>query len=211
MICDNVLIKGSVEIGDRTIIQPLCSIISERGYSIVIGEGNIIEERVKLINTSISMVNLIEVNSNIINSQIGSFCKIGSKCEIINCQIGNCCVISSMIKLENVTLPDNTSVYPTPSGWKMIPVQVDTTVSYFIILLIILILLILFISIKCLKIIELLFQPQKVDILLENIINYVNYNILVLVKYNLLFLFSSVHNYNYILIINIFFIFTFTT
>lgn len=136
MICESTIMKGSIEIGDQTIIHPLCNILSNKGTSLTIGEGNIIEEKVQIINSNISMACLIEVSSSIINSSIGSYCKIGSKCSIINCNIGNCCVISSMIHLENVTVPDNTSVYPTSTGWKMIPVQINTAVSYFIYLII---------------------------------------------------------------------------
>lgn len=129
MICDSVLIKGDVEIGDQTVIHPQTVIIAEKGSPINIGEGNVIEERVRLTNTSIAMASLIETGSSLSNSYIGSYCRIGSKCQIINCVIGNCCVVSPMVRLEGVTIPEGTSVYPCGSGWKMIPVQINTAVS----------------------------------------------------------------------------------
>jgi NDP-sugar pyrophosphorylase family protein len=113
------------------VIHPCCVVIAEKGSSITIGEGNIIEERSRLLNSSLGMASLIGVAAHVSNSVIGSYCQIGPKCQISNSVIGNCCVIAPMVHLNGVTIPENTSVFPSDSGggWKMIPLQIDTVVS----------------------------------------------------------------------------------
>lgn len=76
------------------------------------------------------MASLLEVDSHVSNSVIGSYCQIGPKCRISNSVIGNCCVIAPMIHLKDVTIPDNTAVYPSSEhGWKMSPLHIETLVS----------------------------------------------------------------------------------
>jgi NDP-sugar pyrophosphorylase family protein len=130
----------SFSLGDQTVIHPLCLIIAEKGTSIVIGEGNVIEERSRLLNTTVGMASLIEVGTHLSNSVIGSYCQIGPKCQISNCAIGNGCIIAPMIQLNCITIPDHTSVYPSGKGWKMIPVQIETVVSLGLLLLLLIIL-----------------------------------------------------------------------
>jgi NDP-sugar pyrophosphorylase family protein len=115
--------------GDQTVIHPLCLVIAEKGTSIVIGEGNVIEEGSKLFNTTVGMASLIEVGANLSHSVVGSYCQIGPKCRISNCVIGNGCIIAPMLELSDVTIPDHTSVYPSGNHWKMIPVHIETVVG----------------------------------------------------------------------------------
>ena len=79
------------------------------------------------------MASLVGVATHVSDSVIGSYCQIGPKCHISNSVIGNYCVIAPMLHLNGVTIPDNTSVYPSGSdgGWKMIPVKIDTVVSHY--------------------------------------------------------------------------------
>jgi hypothetical protein len=161
MICESAILKGAVEIGhfpplvflrphsprlslspcpqlsgDQTVIHPCCVVIAEKGSSITIGEGNIIEERSQLLNSSLGMASLIGVAAHVSNSIIGSYCQIGPKCHISNSVIGNCCVIAPMVHLNGVTIPENTSVFPSAEsagGWRTAPLQIDTLVSHTVI------------------------------------------------------------------------------
>ena len=49
MVCKETKIRGDVTIGSMTIVHPCATIIAEAG-PIIIGDGNIIEEQVVIIN-----------------------------------------------------------------------------------------------------------------------------------------------------------------
>ena len=135
MICDNVSLKGSVQIGDGSVIQPLCSFVAEDDVSITVGERNIVEEKCLILNSSLGHGNLIEVGTCIRNSQLGSFTRVGPNCIIeSNSKIGDYCVIGPSVHLVAATIPDKTAVFRSGDGWSSSPVELNTVVSDFMLL-----------------------------------------------------------------------------
>ncbi|XP_003744430.1 dynactin subunit 6 [Galendromus occidentalis] len=111
------VIQGEVTIGTRTVIHPTAQILAEKG-PIIIGEGNIVEEKAKIINRReeplvIGNHNTFEVGcvveANAIGhhntfeclSRVGPLVSVGS-----GCTVGARCNVST----EEV-LPDNIVVY----------------------------------------------------------------------------------------------------
>jgi dynactin-6 len=73
MICDNSSILGNVEIGDGTIVHPMCHIEGNNGFVVVIGEKNIIEEKTRITDSTIGHCNLFQVGVTISNSEVCVF------------------------------------------------------------------------------------------------------------------------------------------
>ena len=71
MIPDNI--EGNVVVSASTVIHPKVKIIAEEGKSIIIGDGNVIEELCKILNSTIGNNNLIEVCTKIEEVFIFSF------------------------------------------------------------------------------------------------------------------------------------------
>jgi carbonic anhydrase/acetyltransferase-like protein (isoleucine patch superfamily) len=132
MICEDTIIDGEVEIGADTIVLPKATLrASSSETKVLIGERNIIEERVEVLDSIIGHANLIEAFSTISKSNIGNFNSISPKCSIVNCTIGNCCIIGAGVALDGVTIADNTSVYRCGANkeeWTSAPA--DITVKY---------------------------------------------------------------------------------
>ncbi len=80
MICEGTIVRGAVEIGAGAIIHPLCEIIAENlptesqdsqaEAKTHIGERSIIEERCRVLNSSVGDGSLVRVGSVILNSQV---------------------------------------------------------------------------------------------------------------------------------------------
>lgn len=134
MICDETKIEGEVEIGVDTIVLPQVILhASSPDNKVNIGERNIIEERVEVLDSSIGHANLIEAFSTISGSTIGNFNSISPKCTITNCKIGNCCIIGAGVVLNGVTIADNTSVYrcgPNTDDWTSSPADITAKYQY---------------------------------------------------------------------------------
>ncbi|KYQ88335.1 dynactin subunit p27 [Tieghemostelium lacteum] len=115
IICQDCTINNGVTIGHGTVLHPKASITTEHGAPIEIGESNIIEEFVQIINRSkekmiIGSNNLFEVGSLIECKLIGNENVIETKSKVYrDVVIGNSCVISAgSIVPENEILDDNT-------------------------------------------------------------------------------------------------------
>lgn len=125
-------LHGDISIGSRTVVHPKARIIADAG-PIVIGEGNLIEERCEIINswpvaaasdgtvgTGRQQKVMIIGNNNVF--EVGSCSesmKIGDN-NILECkahlgsqtELGSGCIIGTMCSLtSHETLPDNTVVY----------------------------------------------------------------------------------------------------
>lgn len=131
MICENSIFKGDVSIGHGTIVHSNVTITaSTPSLSCSIGEKNIIEDYVSILNSNIGHGNIVELCTVIENSNIGDFTRISPKVTIKgNSIIGNGCIISPGLVLDGVSIPDNTAVYGYGnSQWRCGPA--DSSITY---------------------------------------------------------------------------------
>mmetsp|Transcript_16605 Transcript_16605/g.24992 ORF Transcript_16605/g.24992 Transcript_16605/m.24992 type:complete len:156 (-) Transcript_16605:126-593(-) len=127
MICENATIVGEVQIGDNSILHPDCCVTAIDGSAVNIGEGNIIEEKVQITNSTLGHANLCEVGAVISDSTVGSFNKLSPKCKLLaNTVVGDYCVIGPAVVIENAVIPDKTAVYSTGIGWATMSVELST-------------------------------------------------------------------------------------
>ncbi|XP_065064450.1 dynactin subunit 6-like [Rhopilema esculentum] len=116
VVCQEAEIKGEVTIAARTVVHPKARIIAEHG-SIIIGEGNLIEEQTLIWNSTpgktmvIGNYNVFEIgcisealavgNNNVLEAK----CKVGPLVELGDgCVIGNMCRMDTKEKLSNNTV-----------------------------------------------------------------------------------------------------------
>ncbi|XP_060070072.1 dynactin subunit 6-like [Ylistrum balloti] len=125
VVCDECEIIGDVTIGARSVIHPKARIIADDG-PIIIGENNIIEELVTIVNRNpagtdantqqvmiIGNNNVFEVGCYVEATKIGDHNVVEAKAKVGR-QVGltTGCIIGSMCSLtSNETLPDNTVIY----------------------------------------------------------------------------------------------------
>lgn len=115
--------EGQMGFGHGTIIHPECSIRAESA-SILFGEYNIIEEKVKILNRKpeenpnpaqmvIGSYNLFEVGCFIEFCEIGSYNVFEHRAHVEpNCKIGNGCIVAAGVRVPSGTiLPDYTIIY----------------------------------------------------------------------------------------------------
>ena len=93
VVCSSAVLEGEVSTGFRTIIHPLARIIA-RGGPIVIGDNNIIEEKVEIVNDSEEEQVMIIGNGN--TFQAG--------CSVRSLKIGNRNVVESFSWLGRDTV-----------------------------------------------------------------------------------------------------------
>ena len=140
------VVEGDVDISASTILNTKVEIKSAE-EKVNIGNNNVIEDRCIILDSCIGDNNLIEIRTTVEKvsvlltfnqhhlywkkSQIGHKNIIGTKCIIRNSRIGNNCCIMATIELNNVIIPDNTSVYLCDSGWRCKPVNNNLAVSIF--------------------------------------------------------------------------------
>ncbi|CAG0893171.1 unnamed protein product [Darwinula stevensoni] len=116
--CD---LQGDITIGSHTIVHPGARIIA-KGGPIVIGDCNIIEERVTILNEergegqhvmTIGSNNVFEVDAHIEAMKIGDYNVIEPKAHLgYGIELTNGCIISAMNRLTGKeTLPEKTVVY----------------------------------------------------------------------------------------------------
>ncbi|TPX60951.1 hypothetical protein PhCBS80983_g01470 [Powellomyces hirtus] len=60
VICDESILEGNITLGKGNIIHPKCTIICEGGGPIVIGNGNVFEENVRVVNKSKPCLSVFE-------------------------------------------------------------------------------------------------------------------------------------------------------
>ncbi|EAL62063.1 dynactin subunit p27 [Dictyostelium discoideum AX4] len=117
LICQDSTVSNGVQIAIGTVLHPRSSIIiSEGAGPIIIGENNIIEELVQIVNKSpepmiIGSNNLFEVGSYIECKSIGNGNVFEPKCKILKntiikdqCSIGAGCIVSEDKICENNTI-----------------------------------------------------------------------------------------------------------
>ncbi|CUT99351.1 dynactin subunit 6 [Echinococcus multilocularis] len=113
--CD---IQGDITVGTRTVIHPKARIIAEAG-PIRIGESNLIEEQVEIINNVPNTIliigdfNVFEVGARVHSCEVGNSNVFESKCFVgPQVRISNGCVIGAMCSLTAPEqLPENTIVF----------------------------------------------------------------------------------------------------
>jgi dynactin-6 len=108
---------GDVTIGSKTIVHPACSIRALKG-PIVIGECNLIEERVNIVNTSekpmiIGSFNVFEVGTHCESPAIGDHNVLEYKSFVgKNTTLTTGCVIGAKCRVETAEqLPPNTVIF----------------------------------------------------------------------------------------------------
>ncbi|KAF8763238.1 dynactin subunit 6-like [Argiope bruennichi] len=124
IVCKESELVGEITIGGRTVIHPKARIIAEGG-PIIIGESNLIEEQVQIINkgnpkdpdSQVPMIigsnNVFEVGAYIESMKIGDNNVLESKCTIGKyTQLTSGCVIGAKCELVcNEIIPENTVIY----------------------------------------------------------------------------------------------------
>ncbi|XP_065222941.1 dynactin subunit 6 [Planococcus citri] len=133
VVCKETKIRGDVTIGSMTIVHPCATIIAESG-PIVIGDGNIIEEQVLIINNAknssgddpptlvIGNNNVFEVGCKVESASVGDNNVLECKSYIgpmVNLGVG--CVIGAGCRLTiPEQVPDYTLVYGEKCTRKML-------------------------------------------------------------------------------------------
>ena len=117
MCTESTVLSGDIKIGKKTIVHPAAKIIAEKG-PIIIGECNLIEDRVEIINTRkeplyIGSFNVFEVDSHCSAASVGSHNVLEYKSYVgPEVTITEGCVIGAACKLYNQeVLPERTVVY----------------------------------------------------------------------------------------------------
>ncbi|CAL1269162.1 unnamed protein product [Larinioides sclopetarius] len=124
VVCKESELVGEITIGSRTVIHPKARVIAEGG-PIIIGESNLIEEQVQIINkgnpkdpdTQVTMIiganNVFEVGAYIESMKIGDNNVLESKCTVGKyTQLTSGCVIGAKCELVcNEIIPENTVIY----------------------------------------------------------------------------------------------------
>jgi dynactin-6 len=123
LISKNIDYEGQIGFGHGTILHPDCSIRAESA-SIVLGEYNIIEERVRILNRKpeenpspapmvIGNYNLFEVGASIDYCEIGNFNTFEHRARVeANCKIGNFCIVTAGVTVPaGSIIPDGTIVF----------------------------------------------------------------------------------------------------
>ena len=105
MICGNAKVGPGCQISDSAIIQPLATI-----YRSTIGEGSVIEEKCLIEGSTIGSDNLLEVGTVMKTCTIGNANEFHPRCKLSSCKIGSNCTIGVEVVLDNVEVPDQTSV-----------------------------------------------------------------------------------------------------
>lgn len=121
-------LKGDITIGSRTIVHPKARIIAEAG-PIIIGEANLIEERVEILNVNpLSFDGLPQQNQTVMIIGNQNVFEVSSKCEalnigdnnIIECkahvgrnmELSNGCIVGAMCSVNTAErLPENTVIF----------------------------------------------------------------------------------------------------
>ncbi|KAJ3166093.1 Dynactin subunit 6 [Geranomyces variabilis] len=119
IICDDSIIEGDIVVGSANVISPKCSIIvSDPGGSIVIGDGNVFEENVKIVHAGdgemkIGDNNMFQVGCVFEGPYIGSGSTIEAGAHVHStASIGSNCVLGAKCT-TSTALPDNTVVFGT--------------------------------------------------------------------------------------------------
>lgn len=118
IVCsEQTRLEGDITIGSKTVIHPTATIIARSG-PIIIGDCNLIEEYVTIINVSenpmiIGSHNVFEVGSYCESPQIGDHNILESKSRVgCETRISSGCVIGAMCAVNNDgILPDNTVIF----------------------------------------------------------------------------------------------------
>ncbi|GAB6020068.1 Dynactin subunit 6 [Chamberlinius hualienensis] len=123
VVCSECEVIGDVTIGSNTVIHPKARIVAESG-PIIIGEGNLIEEQVNIINSNeskhvksqpmiIGNYNVFEVGTYCEALQVGDNNVLEAKCKVgRDTKITNGCVIGAMCEVTTPeTIPENMVIY----------------------------------------------------------------------------------------------------
>mmetsp|Transcript_569 Transcript_569/g.861 ORF Transcript_569/g.861 Transcript_569/m.861 type:complete len:176 (-) Transcript_569:2387-2914(-) len=126
IICSkNIETAGTIAFSSGCVIHPDCSILAEGG-PIYLGEYNIIEERVRIINRAtydsqgnkvtrpmhIGSYNVFEVGTVICNSNIGSYNLFEHRSEVRECNVGSGCITAAGVTIPpGTTIPDQQVVF----------------------------------------------------------------------------------------------------
>lgn len=126
MVCDECELQGEITIGARTIIHPKAKIIAEAG-PIIIGENNIIEELVHIVNklpdgqppggTQAVMIignnNVFEVGSYIEAVKIGDHNVVEARAHVgRHVQLTSGCIVGASCSVtNNEEMQENTVIY----------------------------------------------------------------------------------------------------
>ncbi|XP_054165489.1 dynactin subunit 6-like [Oppia nitens] len=117
--CEETTLLGDITIGAKTVIHPTAVIDATKG-PVVIGESNLIEERVHIINTCtqpliIGSHNVFEVGSHCQSQHVGDHNVLESKCRVgSKTLLSNGCVIGAMCCVDcDQLLPENTVIFGT--------------------------------------------------------------------------------------------------
>ncbi|CAG2167510.1 unnamed protein product, partial [Oppiella nova] len=99
--CEETTLLGDITIGAKTVIHPTAHIDASKG-PVIIGDSNLIEERVRIINRDthpmvIGSHNVFEVGSHSESPQMGDHNILESKCRVgPQTRLSNGCVIGAM-------------------------------------------------------------------------------------------------------------------
>eukprot|EP00026_Physarum_polycephalum_P015094 Phypoly_transcript_15704.p1 GENE.Phypoly_transcript_15704~~Phypoly_transcript_15704.p1 ORF type:complete len:233 (+),score=49.95 Phypoly_transcript_15704:87-701(+) len=120
IICQDANLVGSVSVGEGCILHPKCNILAEGG-PIVIGENNIVEELVTIVNKSSSVLrigsnNLFEVGAHIECKQVGNNNVIETKGVLgKDSVVGDGCTVCAGARLPEAAQLANGTVLYSPS------------------------------------------------------------------------------------------------
>jgi carbonic anhydrase/acetyltransferase-like protein (isoleucine patch superfamily) len=96
-------IEGDVTIHPRTAVHPTAVIVASPGHPIVIGSGNIIEERSTITSEHAAVTigdgNHVQVGAKLESSQLGNANVLEPNCEVgSGCTVPNACVVGALVR-----------------------------------------------------------------------------------------------------------------
>lgn len=127
MVCNECELVGDITIGSKTVIHPKARIIAEGG-PIIIGDSNLIEEQVQIINRksadckqpgsnqpvmTIGNYNVFEVAAYSESLHIGNYNVLEAKSKLgSSTQLTNGCIVGAMCELTSPeVIPENTVIH----------------------------------------------------------------------------------------------------
>eukprot|EP00801_Mesodinium_rubrum_P008158 Mrub_08173.p1 GENE.Mrub_08173~~Mrub_08173.p1 ORF type:complete len:138 (+),score=11.62 Mrub_08173:316-729(+) len=81
-----------------------------------LGDCNLFEDKVCVIESNFGEYNLMEAKSKIIDSKIGNYCFIGANSTLEKVELGDNCRIGANVQLVNVKINSNTHVRNVVNG-----------------------------------------------------------------------------------------------
>ncbi|KAI9101954.1 trimeric LpxA-like protein [Phlyctochytrium arcticum] len=121
LIFEGATVDSNVTFGEGNVVHPRCRIMSEGGGPIILGDRNIIEEGVTIVNRSaealiIGNMNLFSIYSQFEGKSVGNGCILEARAQVAqDCSVGDNCIIGVKCATgPGESIPPSTALYGNP-------------------------------------------------------------------------------------------------